>query len=80
MQSRGRANSTARERFAARVRMERLAKGFSQEALADAAGLHRTYVSSVERCERNITVDNMERLAKALDLDIVDLLTKLQQQ
>ena len=60
--------------------MERLAKGFSQEALADAAGLHRTYVSSVERCERNITVDNMERLAKALDLDIVDLLTKLQQQ
>jgi transcriptional regulator with XRE-family HTH domain len=80
MQSRGRAKSTARERFAARVRMERLAKGFSQEALADAAGLHRTYVSSVERCERNITVDNMERLAKALDLDIVDLLTKLQQQ
>jgi transcriptional regulator with XRE-family HTH domain len=60
--------------------MERLAKGFSQEALADAAGLHRTYVSSVERCERNITVDNMERLAKALDLDIVDLLSKPQQQ
>ncbi len=80
MQSRGRTKSTARERFAARVRMERLAKGFSQEALADAAGLHRTYVSSVERCERNITVDNMERLAKALDLDIVDLLSKPQQQ
>jgi len=58
------------------VRVERLAKGFSQETLADAAGLHRTYVSSVERCERNITVDNMERIAKALDLDIVDLLAQ----
>lgn len=58
------------------MRVERLAKGFSQETLADAAGLHRTYVSSVERCERNITVDNMERIAKALDLDIVDLLAQ----
>ena len=42
--------------------------------MAELAGLHRTYVGSVERGERNIAVDNMEALAKALDLDISDLL------
>jgi transcriptional regulator with XRE-family HTH domain len=61
-------------RFARLLRSERLARGISQEALAELAGLHRTYVGSVERGERNITVDNMEALAKALDLDIGDLL------
>jgi transcriptional regulator with XRE-family HTH domain len=65
---------TARERFAALVREVRLAQGLSQEALAEASGLHRTYISSIERCERNVTVDNMERIATALGVDIVDLL------
>jgi transcriptional regulator with XRE-family HTH domain len=48
--------------------------GLSQEKLADLAGLHRTYVGSVERAERNISIDNVERLAQALNLDIIDLL------
>jgi transcriptional regulator with XRE-family HTH domain len=61
-------------RFARLLRSERLARGISQEALAELAGLHRTYVGSVERGERNIAVDNMEALAKALNLDISDLL------
>jgi transcriptional regulator with XRE-family HTH domain len=60
--------------FAARLREERLGKGLSQESLADLAGLHRTYVGSVERSERNISIDSMERLAKAVGVDVADLL------
>ncbi|WP_366517634.1 helix-turn-helix transcriptional regulator [uncultured Aquabacterium sp.] len=61
-------------RFARLLKTERLARGISQEALAELAGLHRTYVGSVERGERNIAVDNMEALAKAMGLDVSDLL------
>jgi transcriptional regulator with XRE-family HTH domain len=48
----------------------------SQEELAARASLHRTYIGSVERSERNISIDSMERLAQALGLDIADLLAK----
>jgi transcriptional regulator with XRE-family HTH domain len=65
---------TARLTFAANLRKIRTAKGLSQEKLADLCDLHRTYVSSVERGERNISVDNMERLAKALEVDVRELL------
>jgi len=53
--------------FARNLRSLRQAHGISQEKLAELAGLHRTYVSSVERGGRNISIDNIERLAKALD-------------
>lgn len=53
--------------FARNMRSLRQTRGISQEKLAELAGLHRTYVSSVERGERNISIDNIERLAKALD-------------
>jgi transcriptional regulator with XRE-family HTH domain len=46
----------------------------SQEALAESAGLHRTYVGQVERGEKNISVDSMERLAAALDIELSELL------
>ena len=69
-----RSGLTARLRFAVGLRRERTARGLSQEKLADAADLHFTYVGSVERGERNVSVDNMDRLARALGLDIVDLL------
>jgi transcriptional regulator with XRE-family HTH domain len=59
------------------LRTQRLERGLSQEDLADLAGLHRTYIGSVERAERNISVDSMERLAAALRLDITDLLAPL---
>jgi len=49
-----------------RIRELRLAKGLSQEALADEAGVHRTYIGSVERGERNISLDNIVRIARAL--------------
>lgn len=65
---------TGRSRFAANVRLHRLEQGMSQEALAEAADLHRTYVGSIERGERNVSIDNMERIAHALNLDVVDLL------
>ncbi|WP_375184895.1 helix-turn-helix domain-containing protein [Aquabacterium sp.] len=64
-------------RFARLLKTERLARGISQEALAELAGLHRTYVGSVERGERNIAVDNMEALAKAMGLDVSELLVPL---
>lgn len=65
---------TARLNFARNLRKLRTSKGISQEKLADLCNLHRTYVSSVERGERNITVDNMERLAVALGVDLRELL------
>lgn len=53
-------------RFGMRLRELRQKTGISQERLAELAGLHRTYVSSVERGERNISLENIERLAIAL--------------
>lgn len=60
--------------FAGNLRKLRLQKQLSQEELAELSGLHRTYVGSVERGERNVSVDNMERLAHALGAEVVDLL------
>jgi transcriptional regulator with XRE-family HTH domain len=65
---------SARFLLAQNLRLERQRIGISQEHLADLAGLHRTYVGSVERGERNISIDNIERLAAALDLQPYDLL------
>ncbi|EHO0059162.1 MULTISPECIES: helix-turn-helix domain-containing protein [Enterobacteriaceae] len=65
---------SARQNFARNLRKIRQSQGISQEKLADLCDLHRTYVSSVERGERNIAVDNMERLAIALGVDIRELL------
>jgi transcriptional regulator with XRE-family HTH domain len=64
----------ARLILAANLRKARAQLGWSQEYLADMAGLHRTYVSSVERAERNISLDNIERLALALGRTIGELL------
>lgn len=68
--------SATRKHFALNLRMTREQLGLSQEALADAAGLHRTYVGSVERGERNISIDNIERLALALGVSPSSLLEK----
>ena len=59
-----------RKSFGDRLREIRLGKGVSQEALALTADLHRTYVSSVERGERNVSIVNIARLAEALNVPI----------
>ena len=61
-------------RFGKKLRAARQDKGVSQEKLAELAGLHRTYVSSVERGERNISLLNIERLAKALGTKMAELM------
>jgi transcriptional regulator with XRE-family HTH domain len=67
---------TARQLIAANLRHHRALQGLSQEALADLAGLHRTFVGSVERSERNISIDNVEKLATALKLTTAELLSE----
>lgn len=71
------ANKSASKKIVAQnVRSLRLARHISQEKLAELSGLHRTYVGSIERSERNISLENIDRLAAALDVAAVDLLTE----
>lgn len=60
--------------LAQNIRDARKQKGYSQEKLADEAGLHRTFIGSVERCERNISIDNVSKIALALKIEASDLL------
>lgn len=60
-------------KFGKRVKKLRKAKGLSQEELAHLAGLHRTYVGMIERAEKNITLNNIEKIATALDTEIYNL-------
>ena len=60
--------------FANNVKKYRAVKGLSQEALADLSGLHRTYISAIERERRNISIENIENIASALDVDAYQLL------
>lgn len=64
---------TTLEKFGEKVREERHRQGLSQEELASRAGVHRTYIGMIERAEKNITLENIEKIAKALKLNIKDL-------
>lgn len=66
----------ARERIAANLKRLRKERGWSQEFMAEAADFHRTYVSQLERCITNISIDGLEQLALALDVDVIDLLAE----
>lgn len=63
--------------FGQRVKNERLKQGLSQEQLAEKAGLHRTYIGMIERAEKNITLINIEKLAKALEMSPDALLKEI---
>lgn len=60
--------------FGNKVKQLREKKGWSQEELARRVGLHRTYIGSIERSERNISLINIEKIAKAFKVNISDLL------
>ena len=61
-------------RVGVEVRVSRVMHGWTQEVLAEVAGLHRNYVGYVERGERNVGIDNLERLARALGVPVAVLL------
>ena len=63
-----------RRRIAVNVRRLRMERGLSQEGMAELADFHRTYVSQLERCVTNISIDGLERLAMALGVDVTELL------
>jgi len=65
-----------RQILADNIRTYRSNKNLSQEELADICDLHRTYIGSVEREERNVTLSTLEILANALGVDVPKLLTK----
>ncbi len=62
------------KQFGSNVKSLRKANGWSQEELAKKAGLHRTYIGSIERSERNVSLLNIERIAKALNITIEKLM------
>lgn len=62
--------------LATNLRLLRNERGWSQEDLAAEAGLHRTFVGAVERAERNISLDNIEKLAVALGVEAWSLLKR----
>lgn len=68
--------SKTRKVLADNIRLFRIQNELSQEELADLCDLHRTYIGSVERGERNVTLATLELLSKALNTSIPDLLTE----
>ncbi len=61
-------------KFGQKVRAERVKLGLSQEQLASRAKVHRTYIGMIERAEKNITLENIEKVAKALNVPINELM------
>lgn len=62
--------------LAINVRRYRRSRGISQERLAELCGLHRTYVGSVERAERNVTLSTLEAIAQGLGISVSALITR----
>lgn len=61
-------------KFGNKVRNERIKRNLSQEKFAELTGVHRTYIGMVERAEKNVTLTTIEKFAKALDVQVFELL------
>lgn len=68
-----RQNKTIQQKFGNRVRKLRKGKDWSQEKFADECGLHRTYIGAIERGERNVSLNNIHAIAKALGISVKEL-------
>jgi len=62
-------------RFGQALRQRRMVLGLSQEAFAEKADLHRTYIADIERGKRNVSLRNIEKIAGALNLSMSELMT-----
>jgi transcriptional regulator with XRE-family HTH domain len=69
-------SDSLRATLAENIKKFRKEKGLSQEELAEQCGLHRTYIGSVERLERNVTLSTLEVLSETLRVTVPELLTK----
>ena len=69
-----------RTRLGRATRRLRRAAGYSQESFADKCGVHRTYMGSVERGETNISLDNLERIARGLSLSVAQLFLEAEKE
>lgn len=70
--------SEIRMKFGKTLRRLRKNQGVSQELFADRCNLHRTYISDVERGERNISLENIEKIAKVLNIQISELFREVE--
>ena len=71
---------TLRQRLGRAIRRLRTEAGYSQEGFAAACGLHRTYMGTVERGQRNISLDNIEKIAKRLNMTAGQLLSEAEKE
>ncbi len=69
-----------RQVLADNLRNLRISANISQEDFAELCGLHRTYISDIERCTRNVSIDNIERIANAFHVSASDLLKEKQNE
>jgi XRE family transcriptional regulator, regulator of sulfur utilization len=65
------------QQFGDRIRELRMAKGLSQEELAERSAVHRTFIGRVERGETNVTLENIKKIAVGLDVPLVELFHQL---
>ncbi len=61
-----------------RLRHYRTSAGYSQEKLAERAGLHPTYIGQVERGEKNLTIESLEKITRALDIPMASVFEKIE--
>ena len=63
-----------------RLRSYRTGQGLSQEKLAERAGLHPTYIGQVERGEKNLTIESLEKITSALDVSMASVFEKIEER